>query len=134
MPSTTILQPTRRGTAAVELAVCLPVIVLLVFASLEGANMLFLRQAVVQSAYETAKAVAKTNGVQASAEKLGRQVLSSRGVDSPTIAFEPANVQSLTPGAAFTVTVSAPSAARSVTGIGPFSGLTIRAHATMLKE
>ncbi len=124
----------RRGTAVVELAVCLPVIVLLVFASLEGANMLFLRQAVVQSAYETAKSVAKTNGVQATAQTLGEQVLSSRGVPSPTVTFTPANVQTLLPGTPFTVTVAVPSSARSITGIGPFNGLTIRAQATMLKE
>ncbi len=38
----------RRAVAMVELAVCMPVIVLVVFASLEGANMLFVRQATVQ--------------------------------------------------------------------------------------
>ena len=134
MESITNPAPSRRGTACVELAVCLPVIVLLVFASLEGANMLFLRQAVVQSAYETAKSIAKTNGVQATAETLGRQVLSSRGVVSPTIRFNPANVQSLSPGSRFSVTVSVPGDSRSVTGIGPFNGLTIQAQATMLKE
>jgi Flp pilus assembly protein TadG len=124
----------RRATASVELAVCLPVIVLLVFASLEGANMLFLRQAVVQSAYETAKAVAKTNGQQATAETLGRQVLSSRGVTTPTFTFLPANVQSLPPGSTFSVAISVPGNSRSIVNIGPFSGLTIRAQATMLKE
>ncbi len=124
----------RRGTAVVELAVCLPVLVLLVFASLEGANMLFLRQAVVQSAYETAKSVAKTNGVQANAQTLGEQVLSSRGVVTPTITFNPANVESLIPGTPFNVTVAVPSTARSITGIGPFNGLTIQARATMIKE
>ena len=96
--------------------------------------MLFLRQAVVQSAYETAKSVAKTNGIQATAQTLGEQVLNSRGVTSPTVTFSPANVQTLLAGTPFTVTVSAPSSARSITGIGPFNGLTIRAQATMLKE
>jgi Flp pilus assembly protein TadG len=124
----------RRATASVELAVCLPVIVLLVFASLEGANMLFLRQAVVQSAYETAKAAAKAHGQQATAETLGRQVLSSRGVSTPTISFTPANVQALAPGSTFSVAVSVPGNARSIIGFGPFNGLIVRAQATMLKE
>lgn len=123
-----------RGTATVELAVCLPLIVLLLFASLEGANMLFLRQAVVQSAYETAKSVAKTNGVQATAKRLGEQVLSSRGVLAPKIVFAPTNVQNLAPGTPFSVTVSVPGDSRSITGIGPFNDLTIRAQATMVKE
>lgn len=60
--------------------------------------MLFLRQAVVQSAYEPAKSVAKTNGVQVRAVRLGEQVLTSRGVVSPTIVFAPRNVQRLAPG------------------------------------
>ena len=128
------INKSRRGTATVELAVCLPLIVLLLFASLEGANMLFLRQAVVQSAYETAKSVAKTNGVQANAIKLGKQVLSSRGVVAPTIVFDPNNVQNLAPGTPFSVTVSVPGDSRSITRIGPFNGLTIRAQAAMVKE
>jgi Flp pilus assembly protein TadG len=123
-----------RGVACVELAVCLPLIVLLVFASLEGANMLFLRQAAVQSAYETAKSAAKSNGVQSRAEELGRQVLASRGVVAPTITFTPANPDSLPAGTPITVSVSVPGDSRSVTDFGPFNGLTIQAQATMLKE
>lgn len=96
--------------------------------------MLFLRQAVVQSAYETAKSVAKTNGVQTNAVRLGEQVLSSRGVVTPTIVFDPANVQGLAPGTPFSVTVSVPGDSRSITAIGPFNGLTIRAQAAMVKE
>lgn len=134
MKSTPSLRNIKRGTAVVELAVCLPLIVLLVFASLEGANMLFLRQAVVQSAYETAKSVAKTNGVQSRAVTLGEQVLSSRGVVTPTITFNPSNVQVLAPGTPFTVSVAVPGDSRSITGFGPFNGLTIRAQAAMVKE
>lgn len=134
MKSTPSSRDNKRGTAVVELAVCLPLIVLLVFASLEGANMLFLRQAVVQSAYETAKSVAKTNGVQSRAVTLGEQVLSSRGVVTPTIVFDPSNVQALAPGTPFTVSVSVPGDSRSITGFGPFNGLTIRARAAMVKE
>ncbi len=134
MKLTPSLQTVKRGTAVVELAVCLPVIVLLVIASLEGANMLFLRQAVVQSAYETAKSVAKTNGVQSRAVTLGEQVLSSRGVVTPTITFSPNDVQALVPGTPFTVSVSVPGDSRSITGFGPFNGLTIRAQASMIKE
>ncbi len=123
-----------RGAACVELAVCLPLILLLVFASLEGANMLFLRQAVVQSAYETAKSAAKRNGIESKAVALGQQVLASRGVVAPTITFSPANPESLPAGTPFTVAVAVPGDSRSITNLGPFNGLTIQAQATMLKE
>ena len=42
----------RRGIAAVELAVCLPVIVLLVFGSIEASSFIFLKQSLNVSAYE----------------------------------------------------------------------------------
>ena len=124
----------RRATACVELALCLPVIVLLVFASLEGANMIFLRQAVVQSAYETAKSAAKGYGLQAHARQLGEQVLSSRGISGASFEFQPPEVDGLAAGTPFTVSVAVPGDARSLTGILPFGGLTIRAQATMFKE
>lgn len=124
----------RGGAACVELAICLPIVILLVFASLEGANMLFLRQSAVQAAYEAAKATARSSGSQQSGRQLAEDVLAARNVTPSSISFSPANVESLAPGTPFTVTVSVPSNARTTTGIGPFGGLTIEAEATMQKE
>ena len=124
----------KRGTAVVELAVTLPVIVLLVFAALEGANMLFLRQAVVQSAYEGAKTAAKTDGDVATADRLVREILDARRTTPSSISFDPANVENLPPGTPFTLTVAVPGDSKSITGVGPFNGLTIEASATMVKE
>lgn len=124
----------RSGAAVVELAICLPLIVLLVFASLEGANMMFLRQAVVQSTYEAAKAAAKSNGSQQRGRQLAEQILAARNVTPTAIQFSPANVDGLAPGTRFTVRISVPGAARSITGIGPFNGINIEAVAAMQKE
>ncbi|MFN3192243.1 MAG: TadE/TadG family type IV pilus assembly protein [Aureliella sp.] len=124
----------RRGAAVVELAVCLPLIALLVFASLEGANMLFLRQAVVQSAYEAAKVAARADGSQARAQRLANDILASRNINPSRISFSPGNVDSLDAGTVFTVTVSAAGDQKSITTIGPFNGLNIEAQATMHKE
>lgn len=123
----------RNGAAVVELAICLPVIVLLVFGALEGANMLFLRQAVIQSAYETAKAAAKSTGSQADGQRLGQQVLRSRNINPNSIAFS-SNPDNLASGTPFTVTVSVAGDQKSIVDIGPFNGLTISAQATMVKE
>ncbi|MGI9517005.1 MAG: TadE family protein [Pirellulaceae bacterium] len=48
-----------RGTATVELALCLPMIVLVVFGAVEGASMIFLKQTLVQSSYEGIKVAVK---------------------------------------------------------------------------
>ncbi len=124
----------RSGAAVVELAICLPLIVLLVFASLEGANMLFVRQAVVQSAYEAAKAAAKSNGSQNRGRTLAQQILTARNVTASAIEFTPTDVDNLPPGSRFSVRVAVPGDSRSITGIGPFNGLSIEAQATMQKE
>ena len=124
----------RQGSAVIELAICLPVLALLTFASLEGANMLFLRQAVVQSCYEGAKAAARSNGGQALGRTRAEQVLAARNVNATSINFSPGNVDNLAQGTPFTVTVTVSGDARSITGIGPFNGINITASATMSKE
>lgn len=124
----------RRAAAVVELAICLPVVVLLTFGALEGANMLFLRQAVVQSAYEAGKIAAKSNGGEAKGRQLALDVLSSRDITATEIRFNPTNVDSLAPGTPFTVTVSVAGDQKSITNIGPFGGLSIESSTTMHKE
>jgi len=124
----------RRAAAAVELAVCLPVIVLLAIGSMEAASMIFLRQALVQSAYETAKESAKTNGNQALALQRGQEVLEFRDIVDETVTFEPSDPSSLDRGTEFTVTVSAPGDTNSIFPFGPFRGQEISVSATMLKE
>ena len=127
-------QKRNRGAAVVELAVCLPVVVLLIFASLEGANMLFVRQAGVQASYEAVKAAARINGSQADGILLAEQVLDARNINTRTIEFNPNNVDALPEGTPFTVTVRIPGDSRSVTGFAPFRGINIEVQATMLKE
>ena len=124
----------RTGGAVVELAICLPLIILLVFAALEGANMLFLRQAAVQACYEAAKEAAKSNGSEANARQLAQQILDARRATNATIRFTPANTDNLPEGRPFTVSVEVPGASRSITGIGPFQGIIVSADATMQKE
>ncbi len=124
----------RLPAAVVELAVCLPVIVLLIFASLEGANMLFVRQAGVQAAYDCVKTAAKRSGTKAEALALAEQVLDTRNINTRTITFTPTDVDALAEGAEFTVAVTIPSNSRSVTGFAPFRGIDITVESTMLKE
>lgn len=124
----------RRAAAVTELAVCLPLVILLIFASLEGANMLYVRQAAVQAAYETVKAAAKPSGTRATAEAIGRQVLTARRLTPQAVTIAPLNTESLAAGAPIQVTVQVNGASRSILGFGPFRGLVIEAQATMFKE
>ena len=124
----------RKAAAVVELAVCLPVIVLLAIGSMEAASMIFLRQALVQSAYETVKEVAKTNGSPELALQRGNEVLQFRNVENETVTFDPPNLEDLERGTEITVTVSAPGNTNSVMPFGPFRDREVSVSATMIKE
>ena len=124
----------RLGNATVELAVCLPVLVLIVFGSLQASSMYFLRQAMVQSAYEVVKEAARADGSQALARERSEQTLAFRNITGETISFFPDNSEAVERGTPITVTVSAPGDENSVLPFGVFGGRTVSASATMNKE
>lgn len=124
----------RTGAAAVELAVCLPVIVVLVFGALEGANVMFCRQAMVQAAYESCKHASRPDGTTSQADTLAREVLRARRINSANIAITPGNVATAAPGQEVRVQITVSTNQRTFTGLGLFSGRTIDVSATMQKE
>lgn len=105
----------RLGAATVELAICLPIIILVVFGSIESANAIFLKTTLTQASYEAARTITSTGGTMAAALARGEEVLASRNVSGATITFTP-NVTANTPtGTLVTVEVSSP--ATSLSGI-----------------
>ncbi len=124
----------RSGAATVELAICIPVLAVIVFGSLEGSGMIFLRQALVQSAYETCKQCARTGGTESLARQRGEEVLAFRGIDGSQIDIQPSGIENLARGSQITVTVSAPSDSNSIVSFGPFRGKRITVSAVMIKE
>ncbi len=124
----------RHGVATVELAVCLPVLALLVFGTLSATSMIFLRQAVVQSAYETVKSAVRSRGSVAEGLEVGRQVLEFRNITASSVVFEPANVDDQVKGTPITVTVRAEADPSRFFSFGPFAGQSVEVSVTMLKE
>jgi Flp pilus assembly protein TadG len=124
----------RSGAAVVEFAVCLPVILLIVFGSIEAASMLFLRQALVQSAYEGVKVAARNNGDNATAIQAVKNVAAGRRLKNMSVTFSPKDVESAAQGEMIRVTVSAPGNANSFIPFGPFKDRTVAAQAVMVKE
>ena len=124
----------QKGAALVELAVCLPVIILIVFGAIESASMIFLKQTLVQTAYESIKVAAKNGATNAQANAAGQQVLAGRNLDGVQIRFEPSDIESVNRGALLRVFVDAPTGSNSPISFGFFSGRRIRVQAAMLKE
>lgn len=101
----------RRGVAAVELAVCLPLLTLLIFGSIQACEALYLRHSVVTAAYEASLELSRPDATDAAVSARIDQVLAVRGVKSAThsIAFAGgSSISDATPGAQAVVTVTAP--------------------------
>ena len=103
----------RHGVAAAETAVCLPVIVLLVFGSIEASSQIFLKQSLNVAAYEAVRTATAAGGDNADANVRGRAILDSRGVSGATVRFPNGDVSGVGRGDLFAVEVSAPTASNS---------------------
>lgn len=98
----------RRGIAATEFAVCLPVLMLLVIGTIEASNALFVQQALTSAAYEAANVASATGGTSTSAQTRANSVLSSLGVSSATVTISPVVTTSTALGTQITITCSVP--------------------------
>lgn len=123
----------RRGIAVVEVAVTLPVLVMLVLASIEASNAVFLKQSLTIAAYESARTLSSTGGTEAKAVARFNEVLSARGISSATYSITPAITPETEPGTQFTISVSAPADATSLIPQWHFAGTTLGASVTMTK-
>lgn len=128
-------RPARvRGVAATELAVCLPVIVLLVLGTIEACSALFLKQALTTSAYEGVRTAIARGSVASDVEAASNQILSDRKIKNATITITPVNFTSLNPGDYVDITVSAPCNTNTLVPATFFRGKTLTAKASMMIE
>lgn len=103
----------RRGLAAVEFAVCLPIIVLLVMGSIEASSFIFLKQSISVAAYEGAREAIRSDSVTADADARARGILTARQVQGFNIAFPNRDPGSAQRGDDIVVQVTAPTAVNS---------------------
>jgi Flp pilus assembly protein TadG len=125
---------TRFGVAATELAVCLPIIVLLVVATIEACSMVFLKQSLTVTAYEGVRTALEKGATVADVETTCDQVLRDRKVAGATVVVNPANIQALGPGEYVDVTVSAPCDLNTIVPNGFYRGRNMTATASMMIE
>lgn len=100
----------KSGAAVVELAVCLPVIFTVVFASIEACNMIALKQVISESAYDGAFQAIQPDAEEANIIAGVNAVLAARNVTPSSVAIEGPGGKSLAStvrGETITVTVNA---------------------------
>jgi Flp pilus assembly protein TadG len=104
----------RKGTAAVELAVCLPMLLIVVMGTLEATDLMFLRERLKTAAFEGARTATAPGQNAAAATAAATAVLTQRGIASGSVAITPADVsQTTATGTQITVTVTAPMGSNS---------------------
>ncbi len=124
----------RQALATVELAVCLPVIILIVFASIEACSMVFLQQALQTTAYETGRFAVAPRSTTAAALARGDQVLADRNVQGAEISLDPVNMEATDRGNPVVIRVEAPLDENRLFPAFFFGGQQLAAEVTMLRE
>jgi Flp pilus assembly protein TadG len=124
----------RKGTALIELAACLPVIVLLVAGSIECCGLIFLKQTLCAAAYEGIRVAVRQDATPADVNQRATEVLAARNIQNATVTIDPPDIGSLVPGDLLTVTVSAPTTGNRVIITRYVQDVTVSSSVLMLKE
>lgn len=95
------------GVAVVELAVCLPVLVLLAFASIEATSMIYLKQSLKITAYEGVRISMVTGATNGQVTQQCELILTNRRINGGSVSISP-DVETASAGTPISVTVSAP--------------------------
>jgi Flp pilus assembly protein TadG len=98
----------RKGTATVELAVCLPLLVIIALGSIEATNAIFLKEHLTSAAYEGARKATTIGQTSTTATTAVQAVLTQFGIAGGTITVTPAVGTATTAGTQVTVSVAAP--------------------------
>ena len=123
----------RRGVAAVEFAVCLPVLVVLVMAAIECTSMIFVDQSLHVVAYEGARMAIKRDSSSTDVRNRCQQVIGERSIVNAAVELVPPDIASVPRGEQILVRVSAPSADNAIVPLNFFSGQ-LAGQAVMIKE
>ena len=124
----------RRAVAAVELAICLPFMVIFTFASIEMCSAIYLRQTLTIAAYEGARVACHPQGMTADAQAAAQRILTERRINGGAVATTPSNIDGVLKGTVIQVNVTAPVGANSLLRFGFFGNSQLTSDCSMRKE
>ena len=103
----------RRGTATVELAVCLPMLVIIALGSIEATNAIFLKDRLTSAAYEAHARQPPRDRPPRGATTAATNILTQFNISGGQVTITPAVTASTATGTQVTVSVSAPFSSNS---------------------
>ncbi len=111
----------------------LPLLLVLIFGSLELANAVFMKQSLNMAAYEAAKVVTRPGNNRTLAQTRCGEVMAIRKVTNYTLTFSPAVPETALRGAEITVTLTAPASNLSYGPVRFMAGRTVTAVVRMVR-
>lgn len=124
----------RRGNAAIELAVTLPLMALIVFGSVEICSQIHTKQAIATAAYECARTAIAAGATDTQVQTKMADILAARGVKDATLLTKPESVNNVKRGDRIWVMISAPTASNSMALTSFVKTGLIQAQCVMVKE
>jgi Flp pilus assembly protein TadG len=101
-------QPARNGIAAVELAIAIPVMMILALGTMETTDLIFLRQRLLSAAFEAARTATGPSQTSASGIAAGTAILTARGIADGEVTITPTVTPTTATGTEVTATATAP--------------------------
>ena len=124
----------RRGVAAVEFVVCLPVLALLVFGAIEASSFIFLKQSLNVAAYEGIREAIRIGSSNADGSDRAQNILTAHTVNDFNISFPNGESADVIRGNEIVIEVSAPTATNSPLAGQWLTNRTLTARIVMVKE
>jgi hypothetical protein len=112
----------------------MPVIVLIVLATMEACAMMFLQQSLSVAAYEGARVAVSPGADSGDVTSQCQQILDDREVRAASVSVTPSNLPGAAEGTWIAVQATAPFARNSLVGGWLFGNRTLRATVQMIKE
>lgn len=124
----------RKAVAAAETAICLPLIAMLMLASIEACGMIYLDHSLSIASYEGVRIGINYDATSSEVHAKCSEMIAARNVADGTITILPADVSSAPRGTQVAVTVSAPCDSNALIPPWFFGGKTLSATTIMVKE
>ena len=116
------------------MAICLPLIVLLVLGSIEACSMIFLNHGLAIASYESVRVAINYDGTNADVQSRYQEIITSRNIQGASLQMNPGDCSQVERGQTIAVTVTAPCNSNAIIPPWFFGGQTLFSTTTMVKE
>lgn len=124
----------RRGAAVVELTLCLPVIAVLTFGTIEACSVIYLKQSLEIAAYEGGRTALRPGATSSEVIADCQQVVTDRGIAGASYLLTPSDILTAPVNSFITIQVTAPCSSNLMGGEWFFGGKTVVGEVEVMKE